>query len=119
MVDDLLGAVTACRVENPVQAPLGEAEPFGNVPHAYADAVVLGDKIGDLPNSRRGAGIADMVKAIESGVPHKASAELAYHTTDVILSMDEAAEAGSEKKVASTVDKPDGLWLSQDSILWA
>ena len=67
----------------------------------------------------RGAGVADMVKAIESDTEHKASAELAYHVTDVILSMDEAAEAKGEKKVESTVKQPDGLWLTQDPILWA
>ncbi len=67
----------------------------------------------------RGVGVMDMIKSIEAGKPHKASAELAYHVTDVILTMDEAAEAKCEKTVASTVEKPEGAYMSQDSILWA
>jgi len=67
----------------------------------------------------RGAGVMDMIKSIEADRPHKASAELAYHVTDVILSMDEAAEAKGEKKVESTVEQPKGIFLEQDPILWA
>lgn len=73
----------------------------------------------EYANYGRGAGVADMIKSIERDVPHKASAEMAYHVTDVILSMDEAAEAKCEKKVDSTVRRPDGLYLTQDPILWA
>jgi predicted dehydrogenase len=67
----------------------------------------------------RGIGVMDMIKAIESNKTHKASAELAYHVTDIILTMDEAAEAKRELKVASFVEKPDGCYMDQDSILWA
>ena len=67
----------------------------------------------------RGVGVMDMIRSLESGKPHKASAELAYHVTDVILTMDEAAEAKCEKKVASTVSQPNGLYEVQDPILWA
>ncbi|MBE7079042.1 MAG: Gfo/Idh/MocA family oxidoreductase [Clostridiales bacterium] len=67
----------------------------------------------------RGVGVMDMILSIEANKPHKASAELAYHVTDVILSMDEAAEAKSEKKVDSTVEQPDGIYTNQNSILWA
>ena len=67
----------------------------------------------------RGIGVMDMIKSIENDKPHKASAELAYHVTDVILTMDEAAEAKRELKVASTVEKPRGCFEDQDPILWA
>lgn len=67
----------------------------------------------------RGIGVVDMIKAIESNQPHKASAELAYHVTDVILTMDEAAAAKSEQKVQSTVEQPEGIYVQQDPILWA
>jgi predicted dehydrogenase len=67
----------------------------------------------------RGVGVMDMIKSIEADKPHKASAELAYHVTDVILTMDEAAEAKKELKVASNVDQPDGCYEDQDPILWA
>ena len=67
----------------------------------------------------RGIGVMDMIKAIEADKPHKASAELAYHITDVILTMDEAAAAKQELKVASFVEKPEGCYMDQDPILWA
>jgi len=67
----------------------------------------------------RGIGVVDMIKSIEKEKPHKASAELAYHVTDVILTMDEAAAAGRELKVSSSVEKPSGCFEDQDPILWA
>ena len=67
----------------------------------------------------RGVGVADMIKCIEKGIPHKASAEMAYHVTDVILTMEEAAEAKCEMKVQSTCAKPAGVYEDQDPILWA
>lgn len=66
----------------------------------------------------RGIGIVDMIRSIEAGVPHKASAEMAYHATDVIIAMDEAGEAHQELKVNSTTVKPDGLWTTPETILW-
>lgn len=67
----------------------------------------------------RGIGVMDMVKCIESGKEHKANAELAYHITDVILTMDEAAEARRELDICSTAPQPTGCYLDQDPILWA
>lgn len=66
----------------------------------------------------RGIGIVDMIRSIEAGVRHKANLEMAYHATDVILTMDEAGEAHREISVASTATKPDGLWTSPETILW-
>ena len=66
----------------------------------------------------RGIGIVDMIRAIEAGVPHKAGLEMAYHTTDVIMAMDEAGECGREIKIESTAMKPGGLWETPETILW-
>lgn len=66
----------------------------------------------------RGIGIVDMIRSIEEGVPHKASGELAYHVTDVILAMDEAGKTGKEIKIDSTVSVPTGLWTSPETIFW-
>lgn len=66
----------------------------------------------------RGIGVVDMIRNIEAGTPHKASAEMAYHTTDVIIAMDEAGEARKEIKVNSTARQPEGLWLTPETILW-
>lgn len=66
----------------------------------------------------RGIGIVDMIRSIDAGVPHKASLEMAYHVTDVIIAMDEAAQERREIKVQSTADKVDGLWTTPETILW-
>ena len=66
----------------------------------------------------RGIGIVDMIRAIESGTSHKTSIDMAYHTTDVILSMEEAIEKRCEIKISSTSPKPDGLWMTPETILW-
>lgn len=66
----------------------------------------------------RGIGIVDMIRSIEANVPHKASGVLAYHATDVILAMAEASELGKEVKIRSTVEKPEGLWTTPETILW-
>ena len=66
----------------------------------------------------RGIGIADMVRAIEEDREHRASLELAYHVTDTIFAMDEAAESNSLVKINSGAKKPEGLWLSPETILW-
>lgn len=67
----------------------------------------------------RGIGVMDMVKAIEKDRLHKASAELAYHVTDVIFTMDEAAKAKRECTVTSCVVQPEGCYMDQDSAFWA
>jgi len=66
----------------------------------------------------RGIGIVDMIRSIEAGVPHKASGDLAYHVTDIILAMEEAGELGKEIKINSTAEKPEGLWNTPETILW-
>lgn len=66
----------------------------------------------------RGIGIADMVRGILTDTPHRASMELAYHVTDVMLSFEESAEEGITKMISSKCNKPEGLWTTEDSILW-
>ncbi len=66
----------------------------------------------------RGIGIVDMIRSIESGVQHRASAELAYHVTDTILAIEESAEAHAEVKVESAVESPSGIWNTPETILW-
>jgi predicted dehydrogenase len=57
----------------------------------------------------RGIGLADMIDAIRSGRPHRASGELAYHVLDVLLSLEEATTSGRTQAVASRVDRPEAL----------
>ena len=66
----------------------------------------------------RGIGVVDMIRSIDADVPHRASAEMAYHATDVILAMDEAGELHKELKIESTAEQPSGLWNTPETILW-
>ena len=66
----------------------------------------------------RGIGIVDMIRCMDADKEHKANLEMAYHATDVILAMDEAGEAHREIKIASTAQKPEGLWEMPETILW-
>jgi predicted dehydrogenase len=54
----------------------------------------------------RGVGLADMVRAIESDRPHRASAELAFHVLDVMESLHDSAREGRPVDVASRCEKP-------------
>ena len=54
----------------------------------------------------RGLGVADMARAIETGRPHRANGELAYHVLDVMHAMLDTAEQGQPIHIASTVERP-------------
>jgi predicted dehydrogenase len=57
-------------------------------------------------NVERGIGLADMIDAIRSGRPHRASGELAYHVLDVMLALEEATTSGRTERIASGVERP-------------
>jgi predicted dehydrogenase len=63
--------------------------------------------LGGYPGGARGIGVADMARAIATGTPHRASAELAYHVLDVMESLLAAAESGSSNQVDSSFERPD------------
>ena len=54
------------------------------------------------PNIGRGAGVADMAYAIQSGRPHRASGDLAFHVLDIMQALEESAAAGHHIDIAST-----------------
>jgi predicted dehydrogenase len=54
----------------------------------------------------RGIGLADLIAAIRSDRPHRASGELAYHVLDVLLSIEAATTSGGVEHVASRVERP-------------
>lgn len=57
-------------------------------------------------NIGRGAGVADMAYAIQSGRPHRASGALAFHVLDIMQALEEAAEQGQHVTINSTLDIP-------------
>ena len=75
-----------------------------------ADLVPVECQFGYNENSR-GAGVADMLAAIRSGRPHRASGEMAYHVVDVVNAIHEASESGSYVQVASRCERPQPLPL--------
>lgn len=54
----------------------------------------------------RGVGLADLAEALADGRPHRASAELAAHVLDVMLTLLEAADQGRALPVTSTCERP-------------
>ncbi len=57
----------------------------------------------------RGAGVADMAYAIQSGRPHRASGELAFHVLDIMCALEESAVQGRRISVQSRVERPQPL----------
>lgn len=63
------------------------------------------------PAAARGCGLADMARALETGRPHRASAEVAAHVLDVMESFLEATASKTSLEVASTCERPDPVPL--------
>ena len=57
-------------------------------------------------NIGRGAGVADMAYAIQSGRPHRASGALAFHVLDIMCALEESAASGQHIEIKSTLDQP-------------
>ena len=57
-------------------------------------------------NIGRGAGVADMALAIQSGRPHRASGDMAFHVLDIMQALEESAAAGQHINITSTLDQP-------------
>lgn len=54
----------------------------------------------------RGVGLADLAEALPAGRPHRASAELAAHVLDIMLTLLDAAGQGRALPVTSTCERP-------------
>ncbi|MFJ1598928.1 Gfo/Idh/MocA family protein [Streptomyces sp. NPDC088261] len=59
----------------------------------------------------RGEGLSDLADAIAAGRPHRASAEVARHVLDVMLTLLDSAREGSALPVESTCARPDPVAL--------
>jgi predicted dehydrogenase len=74
------------------------------------------DEWRDMPLShsdtvRRGIGVADMAYAINSGRPHRASGDMAYHVLDVMQSIVESSANSRHILVESSCQRPKPLPL--------
>lgn len=54
----------------------------------------------------RGAGVADMARAIAAGGGHKASGELAYHVLDIMQGFHDASDSGRHYELQSACPRP-------------
>jgi predicted dehydrogenase len=60
---------------------------------------------GNTENSR-GLGLADLAAGLRSGEAHRASAEMAYHVLDIMVSVLESSDAGKHIDIESTMQRP-------------
>ena len=60
-----------------------------------------------FPENARMIGVVDMVSAIQSGRPHRANGDLAYHVLEVMLAFDKSSESGEHVVIESTTERPD------------
>ncbi|MBN1555138.1 MAG: Gfo/Idh/MocA family oxidoreductase [Phycisphaerae bacterium] len=60
----------------------------------------------NYPDNSRSLGLADMAHAIQSGRPHRASGELAYHVLELFHAFHIASDIGKYYDVQSTVERP-------------
>ncbi|MCY3834303.1 MAG: Gfo/Idh/MocA family oxidoreductase [Chloroflexi bacterium] len=60
-------------------------------------------------NIGRGAGVADMAYAIQSGRPHRASGQLAFHVLDIMCALEESAAQGRHIEIKSVLEQPPAL----------
>ena len=57
-------------------------------------------------NIGRGAGVADMAYAIQSGRPHRASGDLAFHVLDIMQALEESSAQKTFIEIESTLPQP-------------
>lgn len=82
--------------------PNGHSE-WAEIPAPYA---VEGDS--------RGIGVADMSLALTEARPPRLSAEMAFHTLDALVAMEESMHSGRAVGVASSFETPDPMPLTPD-----
>lgn len=80
---------------NPVGISRARSEPFGYV-----------SDLAGYPEAGRGYGLADMVRSIHDGVPHRQSAELGFHVHEVMERIAQAADANQTVRVVSRCERP-------------
>jgi len=66
----------------------------------------------------RGVGLSDLARAIETGRPHRASGELAFHVLDVMESILRAGREHSTIELTSTVARPEPVALGAEPWNW-
>ncbi|WP_426519410.1 Gfo/Idh/MocA family protein [Diaminobutyricibacter sp. McL0618] len=66
----------------------------------------------------RGFGLSDMARAIETGRPHRASGELAFHVLEIMESIITAGREHRVVELASTVERPEPVSAGSGPATW-
>jgi hypothetical protein len=66
----------------------------------------------------RGVGLSDLARAIETGRPHRASGDLAFHVLEVMESILVAGREHTTVELTSTVPRPDPVPLGAQPWSW-
>ena len=82
----------------PVQIRRSFRDEWHDVPLSHANA-----------EQNRGIGLGDMIWAMQSGRPHRASGELALHVLDLMESAIRASDAGVHVELVTTCERPAAL----------
>jgi predicted dehydrogenase len=69
------------------------------------ELMAIEPQFGYLGNSR-GVGVADLAAALQSGRPHRCSAEMAFHVVDVINALHESSAENRHILLESTCERP-------------
>lgn len=64
---------------------------------------------GRYSENSRGIGLADLVRSIKNGVPHRANGQLAYHVLEIMHGFHTASRTGRHVELKSTVKRPEPL----------
>jgi len=70
------------------------------------------------PDAGRGVGLSDLARAIETGRPHRASGELAFHVLDVMESILRSGREHATIELSSTVERPEPVPLGANPRTW-
>jgi len=70
------------------------------------------------PGAARGAGLADMARAIETDRPHRASGELALHVLEIMAAVTESSTTHQVVPLTTTVDRPEAVPEGADPATW-
>jgi predicted dehydrogenase len=82
-------------------------------PNGFGGSVVASKERGDweeiplaFPKNARMIGVIDMVRAIQSGRPHRVRGDLAYHALEVMSAFDKSSQSGEHIMLESVIERP-------------
>jgi predicted dehydrogenase len=97
-------------------------------PNQFSDTVAIATSADrtwqDVPvaagyaDAGRGVGLADLARAVETGRPHRASGELAFHVLEIMESVIRAGQTHDVVTLTSTVARPEPVGLGARPETW-